>query len=139
MVVVPTFGPLIGGLLDTAFGWESIFIFTAASSIAGRRLGRVALPETRGLNAPPGAPQGFLRRLPRACRAARSSPATCCAAAFGSSTFFVFLGGGPHVVVTLMERSLGGIRRVVRDLVDRLHGRQFRRLAAFDAAMASTG
>ena len=32
MVVVPTFGPLIGGLLDTAFGWESIFLFTAVTS-----------------------------------------------------------------------------------------------------------
>ena len=27
------------------------------------------------------------------------------AAAFGSSTFFVFLGGGPHVIVTLMGRT----------------------------------
>ena len=26
-------------------------------------------------------------------------------AAFGSSTFFVFLGGGPHVIVTLMGRT----------------------------------
>ena len=29
MVVVPTLGPLIGGLLDTAFGWQSIFVFIA--------------------------------------------------------------------------------------------------------------
>ena len=41
MVVVPTFGPLIGGLLDTGFGWESIFIFTAVEQRAGGGLGRV--------------------------------------------------------------------------------------------------
>jgi MFS transporter, DHA1 family, multidrug resistance protein len=88
MVVVPTFGPLIGGLLDTGFGWESIFIFTAASSAAVVVWAAFALPETRGLNVPPGAKQGFFRDL-----------------AGLASTFFVFLGGGPHVVVTLMERS----------------------------------
>src|SRR5205085_11013750 len=32
MVVVPTLGPLIGGLLDTAFGWEAVFLFTAVTS-----------------------------------------------------------------------------------------------------------
>src|SRR6202011_5715144 len=30
MVIAPTFGPLIGGLLETAFGWQSIFLFVAA-------------------------------------------------------------------------------------------------------------
>jgi DHA1 family bicyclomycin/chloramphenicol resistance-like MFS transporter len=28
-----------------------------------------------------------------------------CAGAFGSATFFAFLGGGSHVIITLMERS----------------------------------
>ena len=40
MVVVPTFGPLIGGLLDTGFGWEAIFLFTAVTSARGGDLGR---------------------------------------------------------------------------------------------------
>jgi MFS transporter, DHA1 family, multidrug resistance protein len=104
MVVVPTFGPLIGGLLDTGFGWESIFIFTAASSALVVAWALFALPETRGLNAPPGAPQGFLRGLADLGGNAKFW-GYICAASFGSSTFFVFLGGGPHVVVTLMERS----------------------------------
>ena len=30
MVVAPMFGPLIGGLLDTAFGWEAIFLLHRA-------------------------------------------------------------------------------------------------------------
>jgi len=30
MAIAPTFAPLIGGVLDTAFGWRSIFAFMAA-------------------------------------------------------------------------------------------------------------
>src|SRR6476620_8348082 len=54
MVVVPTLGPLIGGVLDVSFGWESIFLFTAISSAMVVVWTALALPETRGLNAPPG-------------------------------------------------------------------------------------
>jgi DHA1 family bicyclomycin/chloramphenicol resistance-like MFS transporter len=104
MVVVPTFGPLIGGLLDTGFGWESIFLFTAITSAMVVTWAAFALPETRGLNAPPGAPLGFLRNLAELVKSAKFAGYVC-AAAFGSSTFFAFLGGGPHVIVTLMERT----------------------------------
>jgi len=104
MVVVPTLGPLIGGLLDTAFGWESIFLFTAVTSAMVVAWAAIALPETRGLNAPPGAQQGFLRDLAGLARSAKFAGYVC-AGAFGSSTFFAFLGGGPHVIITLMERS----------------------------------
>jgi DHA1 family bicyclomycin/chloramphenicol resistance-like MFS transporter len=104
MVVVPTLGPLIGGLLDTAFGWEAIFLFTAVTSAIIVVWAAVALPETRGLNAPPGAQQGFFRDLGALARSAKFAGYVC-AGAFGSATFFAFLGGGPHVVITLMERS----------------------------------
>jgi DHA1 family bicyclomycin/chloramphenicol resistance-like MFS transporter len=56
------------------------------------------------LNAPPGAQQGFLRDLAGLARSAKFAGYVC-AGAFGSSTFFAFLGGGPHVIITLMERS----------------------------------
>ncbi|MSP44471.1 MAG: Bcr/CflA family efflux MFS transporter [Xanthobacteraceae bacterium] len=104
MVVVPTLGPLIGGLLDTAFGWESIFLFTAITSAMVVTWAAFALPETRGLNAPPGAPQGFFRDLAALTKSARFAGYVC-AGSFGSATFFAFLGGGPHVIITLMERS----------------------------------
>ena len=64
----------------------------------------IALPETRGRNAPPGAQEGFLRDLARLAASAKFAGYVC-AGAFGSATFFAFLGGGPHVIVTLMERS----------------------------------
>jgi DHA1 family bicyclomycin/chloramphenicol resistance-like MFS transporter len=105
MVVVPTFGPLIGGLLDTAFGWESIFIFTAASSLIVLAWAAATLPETRALNAPAaGTEQGFLRDL-ASLAVNHSFAGYVLAAALGSATFFVFLGGSPHVIVTLMDRT----------------------------------
>ena len=59
MVVAPTFGPLIGGLLDTEFGWESIFLFTALTTTAVVAWAVVTLPETRNWNSPDGAGEGF--------------------------------------------------------------------------------
>ena len=104
MVVVPTLGPLIGGLLETGFGWESIFVFTAITSAAVVTWAALALPETRGVNVPPGAQQGFFRDLASLARSARFGGYVC-AGAFGSATFFAFLGGGPHIIITLMERT----------------------------------
>ena len=34
VVVIPMLSPLIGGILDTAFGWEAIFVLVAAFSFA---------------------------------------------------------------------------------------------------------
>jgi DHA1 family bicyclomycin/chloramphenicol resistance-like MFS transporter len=104
MVVVPTLGPLIGGVLDTAFGWEAIFVFTFVTSTVVVAWAAVALPETRGFNPPHGAPQGFFRDLASLTRNAKFAGYVC-AGAFGSATFFAFLGGGAHVIVTLMGRS----------------------------------
>ena len=104
MAVVPTLGPLIGGLLETGFGWEAIFIFTAVTATLIVCWAALTLPETRGLNTPHGAQEGFLRDLAKLARNQRFAGYVC-AGAFGSATFFAFLGGGAHVVVTLMERS----------------------------------
>ena len=104
MVVVPTLGPLIGGLLDTGFGWESIFLFTAVTSAMVVAWAAIALPETRGRNAPPGTQEGFIHDLARLATSAKFAGYVC-VGAFGSGTFFAFLGGGPHVVVTLMGRT----------------------------------
>ena len=62
------------------------------------------MPETRGLNVPPGPAQGFFGDLASLVKN-RAFLGYVCAGAFGSSTFFAFLGGGAHVIITLMERS----------------------------------
>jgi DHA1 family bicyclomycin/chloramphenicol resistance-like MFS transporter len=104
MVVVPTFSPLIGGLLDTGFGWESIFVFTAITSAMIVIWAAIALPETRALNAPHGERPSFFNDLASLSRS-MTFWGYVGVASFGSATFFAFLGGGAHVIVTLMERS----------------------------------
>lgn len=104
MVAAPTLGPLVGGLLETFFRWQSIFIFTALISLAVVVWAAVTLPETRGLNVPAGHGEGFRRDLAALVRS-RPFVGYVLVAAFGSATFFVFLGGGPHVIVTLMGRT----------------------------------
>jgi DHA1 family bicyclomycin/chloramphenicol resistance-like MFS transporter len=104
MVVVPLFGPLLGGLLDMGFGWEAIFLFTAVTSALVVVWAALALPETRSFNIPAGAKAGFFGDLAQLSRSARFFGYVL-AGAFGSGTFFAFLGAGPHVIITLMERS----------------------------------
>jgi DHA1 family bicyclomycin/chloramphenicol resistance-like MFS transporter len=104
MVVVPMVGPMIGGLIDTAFGWEGILLFVAAASIAVLAWSAVALPETRVARPPSDEPGGFFHDL----RRLGASPAFVgyvLSGALGSATFFAFLGGSPYVIVTLMGRS----------------------------------
>lgn len=104
MVIAPTFGPLIGGLLETAFGWQSIFLFVAAASLAVLAWGAAVLPETRRRDPGGGASAGFGGDLLALAKSASFHGYVLCAA-FGSGTFFAFLGGGPHAVVTIMGRS----------------------------------
>src|SRR5262249_48441157 len=46
MAVAPTIGPLIGGVLDTAFGWESIFVFLGGVVICASTCAR-GVPHAR--------------------------------------------------------------------------------------------
>lgn len=104
MVVVPTFGPLIGGILETAYGWKLIFIFSAVTGLMVLVWAAITLPETRGFNVPAGTQAGFFADL-RALAANRRFRGYVFVGSLGSSTFFAFLGGGPHVIVTLMGRT----------------------------------
>ncbi len=104
MVVVPTFGPLIGGVLDTAYGWKSIFVFSAATSLMVLAWAAMTLPETRNFNAPAATQAGFWADLGHLAEN-RSFWGYVLVASLGSATFFAFLGGGPHVIVTLMGRT----------------------------------
>jgi DHA1 family bicyclomycin/chloramphenicol resistance-like MFS transporter len=104
VVLMPMVAPLIGGILDTLFGWESIFVFSAALSCFVFAWAVIALPETRQVSALPGERNRFRSDL----RALAASPrffgyALC--AGLGSAPFFSFLGGGPHVVVSMLGRT----------------------------------
>jgi DHA1 family bicyclomycin/chloramphenicol resistance-like MFS transporter len=103
MVVAPMVAPMIGGILDTAFGWEAIFLFLGLCCSAVLLWAIAALPETR----PAGTAQtpAMLWHDTRILLGSRKFHGYVLCGALGSAPFFTFLGGGPHVVVTLMGRS----------------------------------
>ena len=103
MVIAPMISPLVGGILDTAFGWEAIFLFIAAFSGAVLLWAMFVLPETRPASV--AHTPGMLIQEWRALIGNAKFHGYVLCGALGSAPFFTFLGGGPHVVVTLMGRS----------------------------------
>jgi DHA1 family bicyclomycin/chloramphenicol resistance-like MFS transporter len=104
VVAVPMFGPLIGGVLETWFGWRAIFLFVALASVLVLVWAFFALPETRPPS--PGAHSG--QRLWKESRDLMLTPAfagfVLCAAMI-SGPFYAVMGGSAHVVITQMGRS----------------------------------
>ena len=101
MVIAPMFAPAIGGLLDTTFGWQSIFVFLSAFNALVLMWAIKTLPETRAV-ARDGS--GVLRDWSELLRSPAFYGYVACGA-FGTAQFFVFIGGGPHAVVSIMGRS----------------------------------
>jgi len=104
IMVVPMIVPWFGGILDTAFGWPSIFIFVAAVSAAVLVWSWVALPETLRARAAGASALRYREELKALCLS-RSFLGYILCCATGSALFFATLGGAPHVVVTQMGRS----------------------------------
>jgi MFS transporter, DHA1 family, multidrug resistance protein len=103
VVFIPMIAPLIGGILDTLFGWESIFVTVAIISFAVFAWAALALPETRSPSAP-GAASHFLADQKALCASASFFGYALCAG-LGSAPFFSFLGGAPYVVVSMLGRT----------------------------------
>jgi DHA1 family bicyclomycin/chloramphenicol resistance-like MFS transporter len=105
VVAVPMFGPLIGGLLEELWGWQAIFLFVGVASLITLVWAAVALPETRS---PGTSGLHSSRRLWRESRELLLTPAfagfVLCAAMI-SGPFYAIVGGGPHVVITIMGKS----------------------------------
>ena len=124
MVVAPMVAPLIGGLLDTAFGWEAIFAFVAVSQLRGAGLGGARAAGNARPTTSPAAGCVSLRAKAASCCATAISSAICWPAAFATATFFAFLGGAPHRRDRHHGPLLGRIRHLVRAHRVRLHDRQ---------------
>ncbi len=103
MVIAPMVSPLIGGILDTVFGWRAIFLVIAVLSGLVLAWAIPVLPETRRLTAAH-AP-GKLWSETRMLFVEAKFYAYLLAGGLGSAPFFTFLGGGPYVTVTLMGRT----------------------------------
>ena len=104
VVLMPMVAPLIGGILDTLFGWEAIFAFTAAVSFAICAWAMLDLPETRNLSLGPNSERHFRADLAALATSPRFFGYALCAG-LGSAPFFSFLGAAPHVVVSMLGRT----------------------------------
>src|ERR1700759_2503655 len=101
MMIAQMLSPLTGGLLETAFGWRSIFyVITAASLVIAVAIA-LALPETRRDRSEAG---GFRLDIGK-LMASRAFIGFMLCQVLASQIIFVFAGGGPYLVVTHMGRS----------------------------------
>jgi len=99
MAFVPTITPVIGGMLDVAYGWQASFITMLAFGILSIVLVWIDLGETNRVRSSSMAAQ--FRSYPELLTSRRfwGYSAT---AAFTTGTFFAFLGGGPFVATEIL-------------------------------------
>jgi len=101
MMIAQMLSPLTGGLLETAFGWRSIFyVITAASLVIAVAIA-LTLPETRRDRAEAGGFRGDVGSLFKS----RAFIGYVLCQVLASQIIFTFAGGGPYIVVMQMGRS----------------------------------
>lgn len=94
MALVPMVGPVVGGALDEAFGWQATFLFLALSGVG---VGLMAYFDQGETVAGKGTSFGDqFRSYPELLRSPRFWGYVLCAA-FASGAFFAFLGGASFV------------------------------------------
>jgi DHA1 family bicyclomycin/chloramphenicol resistance-like MFS transporter len=100
MVVAPMVAPLIGGFLDTHFGWRSIFGVTALVSLPVAGTAMWFLRETAPSNAERSIWQAF-QLFPVLLRE-RVFMGYALAMAFTTAAHFAFMAGAPFAVIDVM-------------------------------------
>lgn len=103
MMIAPMIGPFLGGVLETAYGWRTVFWFLGAVSLAIFVWAWATLPETRRVRTGPDA-AGFLHDV-RALIASPQYHGYVIAQALAAATFFIFASGGAYVTIMQMGRS----------------------------------
>jgi len=100
MMIAQMLSPLTGGLLETAFGWRSIFyVITGASLVIAVAIG-LTLPETRRARS-----EGGFRGDVGSLLTSRAFIGYMLCQVLASQIIFTFAGGGPYIVVMQMGRS----------------------------------
>ncbi|NRA99404.1 MAG: multidrug effflux MFS transporter [Rhodobacteraceae bacterium] len=94
MALVPMFAPMIGGVLDQAFGWQSTFVFLGLFGLGVFTLSFFDQGETATGRAASFREQ--MAQTPELFASPRFWGYVFCAA-FASGCFFAFLGGAPYV------------------------------------------
>ncbi len=102
MALVPMVGPMIGGGLEQAFGWQSTFVFLAIAGIISLAIAYFDLGET--VQGEGTSFRDQLRTYPELLRSPRFWGYVLCAA-FGSGAFFALLGGTSFVASEIFDLS----------------------------------
>ncbi|MEJ8561076.1 multidrug effflux MFS transporter [Yoonia sp. GPGPB17] len=102
MALVPMVGPMIGGGLEQAFGWQATFVFLSAAGLATLALVYLDLGET--VQGEGTSFRDQLRTYPELFRSPRFWGYVLCAA-FGSGAFFALLGGTSFVASDIFGLS----------------------------------
>lgn len=93
MALVPMLGPIIGGALDAAFGWQGGFLFLLVAGLGALALAWADQGETLRRGTRPGATRGGVAGL---MQSPRFWGYTFCTM-FASGAFFALLGGASFV------------------------------------------
>lgn len=100
MSLVPMIGPIIGGWLDAAFGWQSAFL---ALFVFGAGVFCIAFLDLGETNKTPSANfTAQFRAYPELLKARRFWGYSL-TAAFASGAYFAFLGGAPFVASEILQ------------------------------------
>lgn len=102
MALVPMFGPMIGGALEQAFGWQATFVFLSLAGLMTLTLVYLDLGETVKGDGMRFGDQW--RTYPELFRSPRFWGYVLCAA-FGSGAFFALLGGTSFVASDIFGLS----------------------------------
>ena len=103
MMIAQMLSPLVGGLIETSYGWRAIFYAIAVGSVSIVAGIVIALPETRRVRVST-VDGGFLRDA-RVLLSNRAYLGYALCQVLASSIIFTFAGAGPYVVVTQMGRT----------------------------------
>ena len=102
MAVAPMVAPLVGGVLDRWFGWQAIFLLAGASLLVFGWTATTS-PETRPDRTE--SQGGFITDLRSAARVQWSLHRLRAGCRVGLRGVLRVVGGGTHVVITMMRRS----------------------------------
>jgi DHA1 family bicyclomycin/chloramphenicol resistance-like MFS transporter len=103
MMIAQMLSPLIGGLIETSFGWRAIFYVMAGTSVVVAACIAFGLPETRRVAAAR-SDSGFLKDV-RALSSSRAFMGYVLCQMLASAIIFTFAGAGPYIVVNQMGRT----------------------------------
>lgn len=100
MALVPMIAPVVGGMLDEAFGWQASFVMMMASGAAIFVVIWFDMGETATTRASSFSSQ--VRQYPALLTSQRFW-GYCLAAGFASGAFFAYLGGAPYIATTFFK------------------------------------